>query len=534
MSVSQLVCPNCHSALSIQKAVPAGIDILCPTCKKFFKAPTLARTMPSNGDEIRRDRHEAVFDRSAGSPPTTSTGRLALLAVGALCLSLGAISLLLLWVPRGADKEQERVQVEKEQNGPAIIFPKLTPGKLKSARPASEIGNLTGKEKSEVDEIVRRGVEFLKRTQNPDGTWPNPDYSGPDFRPYFAALAGLTLLECGVSPKDPVIQKAAAVVRGDSEGSFTYGVSLYLLFLHKLNEPQDKGRIKSIALRFIAAQSVNGSWNYSVPALTEEQQAELFQLLTDMGNKDSREFAKTNAQRLAASSPFIRNLAIFFPWEEQNADFFKMGDNSTTQFAILALGAAQEHKLPVDHSLALIARRFRLSQEKDGRWYYSPELKEPHPGPSMTCVGLLGLAGGYGVKVPMVKVAENPLDDPAIKKGLEYVANFVGEEDKREDARPPQVHTYYLWSLQRVAVLFKLERIGQKDWYRWGKQVFKTHQRADGSWAFRREPAAGWLGWDVTPDTCFALLFLQRVNLSQGFTDKFETLLAASEEGKKD
>jgi hypothetical protein len=69
---------------------------------------------------------------------------------------------------------------------------------------------------------------------------------------------------------------------------------------------------------------------------------------------------------------------------------------------------------------------------------------------------------------------------------------------------------YVLFSLERVAVAYGLETIGNKKWYDWGADLLLQNQNADGSWA--GEFAAG------GADTSFALLFLQRANLAQDLT----------------
>ena len=72
----------------------------------------------------------------------------------------------------------------------------------------------------------------------------------------------------------------------------------------------------------------------------------------------------------------------------------------------------------------------------------------------------------------------------------------------------------FLWCLERVAVIYDLKTIGDKDWYAWGSQVILENQRPDGSWI----DAHG----DVC-DTCFALLFLTRANLAKDLTESIRT-----------
>jgi hypothetical protein len=66
---------------------------------------------------------------------------------------------------------------------------------------------------------------------------------------------------------------------------------------------------------------------------------------------------------------------------------------------------------------------------------------------------------------------------------------------------------YFLWSLERAAVAYGLQKIGGKDWYDWGANFLLGDQEKDGSW----QGIHGSYG----ADTCFALLFLRRADLAK-------------------
>src|SRR5262249_45061090 len=66
---------------------------------------------------------------------------------------------------------------------------------------------------------------------------------------------------------------------------------------------------------------------------------------------------------------------------------------------------------------------------------------------------------------------------------------------------------YFLWSLERVCVTLNLETLAKKDWYNWGAEVLLANQKPAGTW--EGEYA------DSGADTCFALLFLKKVNLAR-------------------
>ena len=66
---------------------------------------------------------------------------------------------------------------------------------------------------------------------------------------------------------------------------------------------------------------------------------------------------------------------------------------------------------------------------------------------------------------------------------------------------------YFLWSVERVAVAYGLDKIGNKDWYKYGADLLLVNQEADGSW----QGSYGSYG----ADTCFALLFLRKADLAK-------------------
>ena len=54
---------------------------------------------------------------------------------------------------------------------------------------------------------------------------------------------------------------------------------------------------------------------------------------------------------------------------------------------------------------------------------------------------------------------------------------------------------YFLWSLERVAVAYGLETIGNHDWYAWGARALLATQEKDGGWRASQmsmRPASPW------------------------------------------
>src|SRR5262249_31323302 len=200
-------------------------------------------------------------------------------------------------------------------------------------------------------------------------------------------------------------------------------------------------------------------------------------------------------------------------------------DNSNTQFASLALWIARRHGLPVKNALARIDARFRSSQDVNGGWgdQYNWSVRRrvtyaiPQTSAAMTCSGLLGLAVAHGAFVKTAKGANryqaiSPNKDRSMRAGLIALASCVGQPVGKNKDNIPRIQGrnnkayYFLWSLERVAVIYGLSSIGKKDWYRWGAEILLANQENDGSWQ------GGYPQGGV--DTSFALLFLCRSNLA--------------------
>ncbi|HTU20931.1 MAG TPA: hypothetical protein VMG10_22960 [Gemmataceae bacterium] len=460
---------------------------------------------------------------------------------------------------------------------------------------------LPPEEQTAVEDATLRGVDYLKRTQQPSGTWAKV---GVGHRIGYAVLPALTLLECGVPASDPVIRKAADYLRARAAGlDTTYDLSLGILFLDRLGDPKDKKIIQTFALRLVAGQSATGGWGYKCPRLPDRTQRELLIALRHLdprpngmpgiaGKRDGPPVTGVADQpgepslfgSLAGSGlgeplspqeakeartmpedqgkpapprpdrPYViperlRALTVLQdpalhalrdpPWMldahrlRHAKDLLRMPedppairdnftltttDNSNTQFAILALWTAQRYNVPMNRTLNLIVRRYLTSQNRDGSWNYlycfGGALKHEFftsPG-AMTCVGLIGLAVGHGMAQPVP--AGQLVQDPGILKGLTALYRMVGKPTDRLTKVPLQ-NLYFLWSLQRVAVLYRMPAIGDKDWYRWGVQMLVANQNAQGSWS-----GGGYPGNSSTVDTCLALLFLKRANLAKDLTAK--------------
>jgi hypothetical protein len=73
---------------------------------------------------------------------------------------------------------------------------------------------------------------------------------------------------------------------------------------------------------------------------------------------------------------------------------------------------------------------------------------------------------------------------------------------------------YFLWSLERVGVIYGADKIGGVDWYDVGSTALVRSQSPDGSWGF------GTYGAEV--NTAFAVLFLSKANLARDLSSKVQ------------
>jgi hypothetical protein len=404
-----------------------------------------------------------------------------------------------------------------------------------------------------VNKAIDDGVDFLK-----SGKWTVE----MAHRTGYAALMGLTLLECGVPANHPVVQTATAFVRASARAiDTTYEISLSILFLDKLGVPADRPLIQKLALRLIAGQTPTGGWSYKCHVLSDQDHKQLLTVLQKLNppatpiTRAGQAISEETRSKLTRFSPAVsRSGALCIKMEEpavepekpSNASARKVvipsklkglpvfmpeaalqmgdpdgkgdvpiwgtSDNSNTQFAILALWAARRHQVPTERTLKLVAKRFQVSQNADGSWGYHFRIDGTEPErKATTCVGLLGLAVAYGAQED-AEVQALSRQDPRIVKGIEALAKNVGVPKDRTD-NVPMTDLYFLWSVERVGVLFDLPTIGGKDWYRWGAEILVANQTKNGNWE-----NGGYHGNHPTIDTCLALLFLKRANLAADLT----------------
>jgi hypothetical protein len=388
---------------------------------------------------------------------------------------------------------------------------------LLSASPArAEIPPLSAKQQAAVNAAIDDGVKYLKSVRTPSGTWDDPRGVYPVG---YAALPALTLLECGIPAKDAAIVKPATFVRRRvSQLDRTYELALAILLLDRIGDEKDRDLIRTCAVRLVAGQAASGGWGYRCPPYNAHAQKEVLDLLEAIKDVPP----EANLPKEVVIPAHLKKLTVFrdpapIPAEDPRRKNFDAKDpttdNSNTQFAILALWRAQKYDVPLARTLTRVVRRFQASQNTDGSWGYWHAIGGDMERPSMDCVGLLGLAIGHGLDRPKpTGPAEKPVLDPRIVNGFAALSRHIGGD---VPSGPYGVNYYFMWSVERVGVLYNLATIADRDWYRWGSSVLLANQGPLGAFE-----GGGYPGSNRLMNTCFALLFLKRANLVADLTEK--------------
>jgi hypothetical protein len=409
----------------------------------------------------------------------------------------------------------------------------------------------------EIDAAIKKGAEALKAKYTrgaglPVGIGENGFGIGP------SCLAGLAILEAGTPGNDPAVKTITETIRSAAYTQVkTYQIALCLIYLDRYGDPADEPLIQALGARLLVAQTANGGWGYEcISAVSAADVERLKAIKPGQAGKLNPEVEKYGQALTAAHNPSMTG-----------------DDNSNTQFAILAIWLSRKHGVPVETALDLIEKRFLVSQNsRTGSWSYSGPLIQgggpnvmPVDGssPAMYCAGLLGLSTGIArheearqkhdapkpePKVnPAVEPKKNP-DDPfftpppkaggttepkkpaprpqtaterASQFALTGLGSYVSELSKagrgalaiKEGGPHGHGDLYFLWSLERVGVIYGLDKIGGIDWYEAGAQTLVSSQNQDGSWGTG-------VGFGTEVNTSFAVLFLCRSNLARDLAGK--------------
>ncbi|MBN1911337.1 MAG: DUF4159 domain-containing protein [Pirellulales bacterium] len=316
----------------------------------------------------------------------------------------------------------------------------------------------------QVREAMRRGLNHLKRRQNPDGSW--PDY-GIDQDGGLTSLCTLAMLNSGVGLDDPAVARAMNWLRSHRLNS-TYAVSLQTMVFCKADPVRDI------------------------------------------------ELIKRNVKRLEETQSISHDKPGRGGWAYPRHDV----DNSNSQFALLALHEAERAGAPVDDRTWQLAKVYwERAQNRDGSWGYrepmGPNRQEIGGTGSMTCAGIASMmivndevhppdATVIGDSIKCCNCTRRDDDNDRVERGLAWL-----ERNFSISRNPGQTKNhwkfYYLYGVERVGRLSAQRFIGQHDWYREGADHLVNREIAGASY---------WIGEYLEKNdlvaTSFALLFLSK------------------------
>jgi hypothetical protein len=314
-------------------------------------------------------------------------------------------------------------------------------------------------------EVVRQSIEagkrFLISQQEPDGSFRSA--IGGLYPTGPSALATLALLNVGMTPQDPPIQKALEFLRSQRPPRKTYEAGLQLMvFAAAKDGNRDVARMVTIVKDLEAGQDKTsgsrGAWHYELNPGT----------------------------------------ATF--------------DHSNAQYGVLGLREAAFAGVPTNRKTwELIREHWIKTQEPDGGWSYTA-----HGGGSsgsMSVAGIASLVMADSMLPDDSDVGPNGLPDccreetrnESLERGLNWLRARFAVGHNVGDGSIGGV-LYYLYGLERAGRLSGQRFIGNHDWFREGTKFLVNGQGGKGNWS--RQQGAG--DGDDVVGTSFALLFLSK------------------------
>ncbi len=392
--------------------------------------------------------------------------------------------------PGGAEvaKRPERPRAEADPNAPTASGSSPVPPRAPlSARTPAEVEAKPAKDielarTRTVDEAVREGMAYLRgRSAAIEGARLHHELR-------YDELVLWTWLHGGMAQADPEFQKVLGRML-DRRLERTYAVALQAMVLEELDRVAWQGRIQQCAQFLLDNQCRNGQWGYGDPSIFAEE--------VPSGGKrpaPAKELGPDGKPRV------VRRVVVkkMRPGRES-------GDHSNSMYAALGLRACHDAGIVLPKDAVLLAQKaWREAQIRpEGGWCYGKHEGHRAYG-SMT-------AGGVGSLVIYDYIAgEDRKRDREVQAGLEWLENKFSVaynpgpvEHASRGENGMQHYFYYLYALERAAILYGTATIGRHDWYQKGSEALLGCQRPDGSWLSKE-------GGNEVSDTCFAVLFLRR------------------------
>lgn len=307
----------------------------------------------------------------------------------------------------------------------------------------------------EIQRSIEKARDFLVRQQKPDGYW--EALHSADKRVGATGLVLLALANAGLDAEHPAVRRGLAWLRTQLPDQ-TYHVALQTMALAMLS-PEADAAILARNVQWLEAAQVPagpgaGSWSY----------------------RESRGGT---------------------------------GDNSNTQFALLALHEAARTGIRVRDETWVRSQQYWVGiANADGSWGYSG--RSPGTG-SMTCAGIASVwITAEQIGTPDAQAAQGGVSccgggrsPQVLERGLDWLGRRFSVTQNPGTGGDTWLY-YYLYGMERVGRFTARRFIGDHDWYREGARMFIDAQdRLSGQFVARRIE-------DEVVATSFALLFLAK------------------------
>jgi hypothetical protein len=307
-----------------------------------------------------------------------------------------------------------------------------------------------------IQQSIEKARGWLLKQQRPDGAWVSAMRGGTDnVGP--TGLVMLALANAGITADDPAMRQALDWMRAQNP-SDTYSVSLHTLALAMLAPDRDRAILERnvawLELAQVKQGATQGSWSY------DQKRAE--------------------------------------------------GDNSNSQFALLALHEAARAGVKVKDETWLRAQQYWVGcANPDGSWGYT--IGNLGGSGSMTCAGIASVwITAEHVGAPDARAAADAVSccggggsPDVLERGLKWLGKRFSVEENPGTGGQTWLF-YYLYGLERVGRFTARRFIGENDWYLEGAEMFvRVQDRLTGRFNAPRLE-------DPIVATSFALLFLAK------------------------
>jgi len=327
---------------------------------------------------------------------------------------------------------------------------------------------------TQIHTAIGNGIAYLKAIQQGDGSWGRSTRSHAGG---YTALAIYALAASGVDATDPVIVKGLSWIAankdayGGGESAATYANSLLVMALTRVDPKAHRKLIHAAAKRIERGERSSGFWSYTLGRTIIKRR------VIQPGTKPE------------------------FGAREQRAAPGGRADNSNTQFAVLALWAAESIAgYDVKPSTwKQIFKHFRKGQQDDGAWGYTNSKRDPRA--TMTAAGIVSMVYSLVALDGRPKAIDLVRRDLRVRAGYAALKRMArGWQRRGPKGISVWGNYYWIYSLERVGTVLALD---PEDWYVEGARHLIEQQQVGGRWG--RMPTSG-----GAYETSLALLFLTR------------------------